>query len=398
MARSSKAVQDWYAEQLRTYTQQVYAAHLATEHGGDDPATLHPPETELSPAAVRVPRKDCDRLPQEVRAAYDFYWHRYEEADIGSARVYAVPAGSKETYAIRVRTDGDDGYLEVYDRQGAFQAAGRTYLEVVAWGTREWLRAQADHPGALPPELSDANQRTLWGKPVAAAPEAQPATFASKRRRRDGDGGEAPELVEARFTDGSLLKLRLREEGVTVVTKYGTVTVPSADVRKIEFATRTPGASPDDPDFRAADVVETEDSKFAGRIEGDALRATTTQFGDVELKLGDLRSLRMPEALPVLDDPGSLSGFSGQFGTKLAFRVTGADGGVYGTDQYTLDSSLAAAAVHAGVLRMGQTGVVKVEILQSPPSYAGTTRHGVTTSSWDSYPPGAFRFFDRDVD
>jgi hypothetical protein len=104
-----------------------------------------------------------------VREAYEFYRTHFEEADIGSARDYVVPAGRKTTYAIRVRTDGDDGYLEIYDEKGKFLAAGRTYLEIVAWGPREWLRAQVAQPSDLPPELQDASERTLWGKPLPEA-------------------------------------------------------------------------------------------------------------------------------------------------------------------------------------------------------------------------------------
>ena len=164
MAKGSKTIQQWYTDRLKEYYTQYYRATLEEEE--EDPDELFPRETELSPAATRVAREDRDQLPAEVAEAYDYYWKHFEEADIGSARVYLVPAGRTETYAIRVRTDGDNGYLEVYDRKGAFLAAGRTYLEVVAWGDRAWLRSQAERPGELPPELQDADARTLWGKPL----------------------------------------------------------------------------------------------------------------------------------------------------------------------------------------------------------------------------------------
>src|SRR5262249_20100063 len=72
-------------------------------------------------------------------------------------------------------------------------------------------------------------------------------------------------------------------------------------------------------------------------------------------------------------------------------EVTGRTAGpVWGTDVYTDDSILAAAAVHAGILQEGQTGVVKVTILPGQQSYQGTTRHGVASMPylrWD----GSFR-------
>ncbi len=167
MATSSKTIQDWYAALLKEYYGQRYRAYLGSQKGGKDPEELYPKSTELGPQAIRVSREDVGKVPEEVREAYAFYYQHFEEADIGSARVYRVPAGKTPTLAVRVLTDGDDGYLEVYDAKGKFLAAGRTYIEVVAWGTREWLRAQAANPGDLPPELKDADARTLWGKPVS---------------------------------------------------------------------------------------------------------------------------------------------------------------------------------------------------------------------------------------
>ncbi len=66
-------------------------------------------------------------------------------------------------------------------------------------------------------------------------------------------------------------------------------------------------------------------------------------------------------------------------------RVTGSTGSLWGTDFYTTDSSLSAAAVHAGVLALGETGVVKVTIREGRPGYEGSERNGVRSSSWGSY-------------
>jgi hypothetical protein len=53
---------------------------------------------------------------------------------------------------------------------------------------------------------------------------------------------------------------------------------------------------------------------------------------------------------------------------------------------YTADSSLAVAAVHAGALKEGQTGVVKVTIFPGQDNYQGMPRNGITSSSYGSYP------------
>jgi hypothetical protein len=89
----------------------------------------------------------------------------------------------------------------------------------------------------------------------------------------------------------------------------------------------------------------------------------------------------------ILPGPDRLYEFRSQIGTTLLFQVTGRlEGSVWGTDIYTGDSALAAAAVHAGAVEVGETRVVKVTILPGQDSYAASTRHGLTTSSYSTYP------------
>lgn len=64
-----------------------------------------------------------------------------------------------------------------------------------------------------------------------------------------------------------------------------------------------------------------------------------------------------------------------------------ASGGVWGSDVYTADSRVCRAALHAGA--MGESGgKVRIRTVPGDSSYSGTTRNGVTTSSWGSYPQG----------
>jgi hypothetical protein len=93
----------------------------------------------------------------------------------------------------------------------------------------------------------------------------------------------------------------------------------------------------------------------------------------------------------VLSDPGDLSGYRGQNGTVLTFEVTGdVSGAVWGSDIYTDDSRLSSAAVHAGVLLPGETGLVRVEILEGQESYEGATRNGVASGTYAAW-QGSFR-------
>ncbi len=99
-------------------------------------------------------------------------------------------------------------------------------------------------------------------------------------------------------------------------------------------------------------------------------------------------------ALPatVIGAPVNLTGYRSRVGQSFEFVLTGASsGGVWGTDVYTDDSSLGKAAVHAGVIRVGETRTVTVTILPGQSSYPGSTRNGETSSSWGAW-GGSFSF------
>jgi outer membrane protein OmpA-like peptidoglycan-associated protein len=65
-------------------------------------------------------------------------------------------------------------------------------------------------------------------------------------------------------------------------------------------------------------------------------------------------------------------------------------GSVWGTDTYTADSATCRAALHAGMVGR-QGGTVTVEMLPGRERYPGTTRNGVSSSNYDSY-PASYRF------
>jgi hypothetical protein len=162
--------------------------------------------------------------------------------------------------------------------------------------------------------------------------------------------------VEVAFTDGSNLKMLLQDEKITLTTSHGKLLIAVADIQRIEFATRlseedakhiqTAIADLGSADFskreaasvqllklrekghpallraaeskdlevakrtkeliqqiaasvpaeqlaiRPKDVVYTMDSMIAGRIEGTSLKARTSQFGMLQVRLADIRSLR----------------------------------------------------------------------------------------------------------
>jgi hypothetical protein len=97
-------------------------------------------------------------------------------------------------------------------------------------------------------------------------------------------------------------------------------------------------------------------------------------------------------ALDVKPDPGTATAWRGELGKVLYFDVIGrSSGNLYGTDLYTDDSEIAAAAVHAGALREGERGTVKVTIAPGASGYPGSTRNGVTSLEWPTPWPGSYR-------
>jgi hypothetical protein len=273
--------------------------------------------------------------------------------------------------------------------------------------------------------------------------------------------------VEIRCVDDSVLKLKVLDAQLEVITKFGTLQIPIGEVRRIEFASRTPpevlekihvaignlnhpeftvreqataelkayrerayfpvlkATKSSDPevsrraddavrfiqarvpagnlDSREYDVIQTEDCKITGRINNPSLRVITAQFGEQQLKLSDARTLKAGSGIGSEDivnaatAPPNLMAFQNQYGKEATYSVTGATPGaqgtgLWGTDTYTLDSSLAAAVVHSGLIQPGQTGVVRVRIIASPPQFVGSQRNGFGSSGYATYPAGAFEF------
>ena len=273
--------------------------------------------------------------------------------------------------------------------------------------------------------------------------------------------------AEVRCVDDSVLKLKILDERLNISTRYGSLQVPVADIRRIEFATRvTPEVAervsllisnlshPDfetrekataelrelrerayfpllkaikhqDPEIsrraeetvrhiqqkvppgnlevREYDVIYTDDSKFTGMIGTAGLRVQTGMFGEQNLRLADIRSFKSGTSIAAEEvanapaAPTNMMAFQNQFGKEIVFTVTGAQPGaqgtgVWGTDIYTLDSNIGAAAVHAGLLKPGSTAPLKLRIVTTPPQFVGSFRNGIGSTPYGTYPAGAYEF------
>jgi len=195
-----------------------------------------------------------------------------------------------------------------------------------------------------------------------------------------------------------------RERAYAAVVKAKKSSDPEVARRAEEIAKHIQGKVPAALlEQREFDVVHTDDSKITGKLSAESIRVSTFQFGEQKLKLTDMRSIKLPgpaeEVLVGLPAPQNMLTYQNQFGKELAFSVTGAqpgaNGSVWGTDVYTLDSHFQSAVVHAGLAKSGETAVVRVRIIQSPPQYNGSTRNGITTTAYGAFPAGAFEFIRR---
>lgn len=108
-------------------------------------------------------------------------------------------------------------------------------------------------------------------------------------------------------------------------------------------------------------------------------------------KRGQLTSRQLKKLLEqnyvASDPPGSMHNMCDVTGVTYYFRITGAlEGQVWGSGPYTRDSAMGAAAVHAGLVKPGETQVLRLTVVPAEKSYPGSTSNGVTTSDYADFP------------
>ncbi len=144
----------------------------------------------------------------------------------------------------------------------------------------------------------------------------------------------------------------------------------------------------DEVELRDEDVLHTLDgSKFAGKLELDQLKARldgkATDLNRRELSLvvhGG--SADTNEKVEVVVSLGNL--WMTHLNKTVALEVTAVHNGgnVWGSNPYTMDTVINTAAIHAGVLKNGETAYLKIKILPDPGSYTGSTANGITSTNY----------------
>jgi LCCL domain-containing protein len=110
-------------------------------------------------------------------------------------------------------------------------------------------------------------------------------------------------------------------------------------------------------------------------------------YFDRQGKLSRRQLRRLLEQHSVASDaPTNMHGLCETVGTTYYFRVTGVtEGQLWGTDIYSGDSTIGAAAVHAGLLKPGETNLLRVTVVTPPEKFPGTVRNGVTSTEYGRY-------------
>ncbi|MDW5300448.1 MAG: LCCL domain-containing protein, partial [Sedimentibacter sp.] len=115
------------------------------------------------------------------------------------------------------------------------------------------------------------------------------------------------------------------------------------------------------------------------------------KFTDVNLPLAE-QSLTEGIGTTTREEDIYLVEYQGKHGTVINLIVTGdKEGDVWGTDIYTDDSDVSAAAVHAGILKVGETKTISITILPGQSSYSGSLRNGVESGDYGEW-DGSFKF------
>jgi len=131
-------------------------------------------------------------------------------------------------------------------------------------------------------------------------------------------------------------------------------------------------------------------------VSSDAYGAWDASFVFIDAK-GNVVLPQKPSSTTI-EIPGADWGTSAaQWEVKPGVRYSvtlppgGSAGSVWGTDIYTNDSSIGTAAVHAGLITFNSGGKVTLELVEGKASYEGSTRNGVTSSSYGNW-GGSYRF------
>jgi hypothetical protein len=207
--------------------------------------------------------------------------------------------------------------------------------------------------------------------------------------------------IEQSVLDITAKEARTREQGKDALIELGVKSYPVAlrlskklppNPHLVQMLEKLKAAiAEQDQTLRDCDLIITTDgSKYAGKFQRETIQA---QMGDQEASLkwtnarvlvnGGSAAIQEKIEIVVLGPNGMFGLMQTHFEQVVGIQVTARVGGsVWGSGPYTADSDLGTAVLHSGILKAGETGVVKIRVKGDVGGYAGSTQNGVTTANW----------------
>ena len=126
---------------------------------------------------------------------------------------------------------------------------------------------------------------------------------------------------------------------------------------------------------------ESYSSNFSSKSRTETLSETKTWSAKIVDTTGE-ESETVTEEIHVMANPSRLQTNYWVVGNVYPVLVTGQNSGtVYGTDVYRVDSSIKKAAVHMGLVSIGEKKVLKIKVVECPAEgYVASIRNGISTS------------------
>lgn len=250
-------------------------------------------------------------------------------------------------------------------------------LTAIVFGGAACSKIKNDNSPSTPSEgghggTSADNSNTGPSAPPSAAVEGKPTTWEASATSLNGKDGETLTLACAPkgtahsvwgsdiYTSDSSICTAAVHSGLISFQQGGTVTVELRPGRSIYGASERNGVTTSDyGPYQHSFVFKTPNTEALVREADEQTPVMwNTSPSIVTFEVGKTYKFKCPA------------------GRK--------ESSVWGTDVYTLDSSLCNAAVHAGKLTESG-GSVTVELRPGEDSYKGTTRNGVTTNDYGKY-------------
>lgn len=162
-------MRDWVEAVRQVYVQRLHEYYEARYEAYQAGAALNDPY-ELGQQNL-VPDKEREELPAPI---CKFWAMAIDRGESYYPTIYQLPVQEQDTYAVRVKTDGDDGWLAVFDAKGTLLASAQTYIEVVVWANTDSLPIDTLLDATVP-GIEGAASQTLWEKePELNAAETNP--------------------------------------------------------------------------------------------------------------------------------------------------------------------------------------------------------------------------------